>query len=661
MISFDGADIHDIALDVLRGGIGYVPQDNFLFSEAIAENIRFYAPEATMEDIEQAAKLADIYDSIQEFPDGFQTQVGERGVTLSGGQKQRISIARALVKRPRILILDDALSAVDAKTEQDIWQSLRGVFAGGTSGIIVAHRVSALQNCDEILVLERGASSSAARTSSSWPWAASTPAPRASRRAGRWTTMNKNRRGLSRLLPFLRPQLKTLLLCLLMVLLVNAAELAKPYILEVVIDRYLTAGRPDQGLDAVWVLALGYMACVALSSVLNVSEAVMVNRMGQSILMDIRRRVFNHIQHMSMKTLDHFSSGRLITRATNDVETLNELFSDVLVNLFKDVFMLLGIVVMMLWMNWRLALVAFAVVPLIALITILVRGRLRRNFVRLKALTGQINGFFSENMSGMRLVQIFRKEKEKHAEFDELNYGYYKAARLQVRMNSLMRPLVEVVNQLGVAILVWYGCGQIGLGTLEIGMLYAFTNYIKQFFEPINDLAEKYTTVSSAVVSTDRIFELLDDESQLEDTVTGKPLETVEGRVEFQHVWFAYEGEKLGAQGRVLHDRAGAVRRLCRHDRRGKVHHHLADLALLRHPEGPHPAGRPGHRAVLARAAAPARGRRPAGRVPVLGQHCGKRAPGQPGNHGRAGRAERCTWPARTASSRSCPAAWTTR
>ena len=355
--------------------------------------------------------------------------------------------------------------------------------------------------------------------------------------------MNKNRRGLSRLLPFLRPQLKTLLLCLLMVLLVNAAELAKPYILEVVIDRYLTAGRPDQGLDAVWVLALGYMACVALSSVLNVSEAVMVNRMGQSILMDIRRRVFNHIQHMSMKTLDHFSSGRLITRATNDVETLNELFSDVLVNLFKDVFMLLGIVVMMLWMNWRLALVAFAVVPLIALITILVRGRLRRNFVRLKALTGQINGFFSENMSGMRLVQIFRKEKEKHAEFDELNYGYYKAARLQVRMNSLMRPLVEVVNQLGIAILVWYGCGQIGLGTLEIGMLYAFTNYIKQFFEPINDLAEKYTTVSSAVVSTDRIFELLDDESQLEDTVTGKPLETVEGRVEFQHVWFAYEGE----------------------------------------------------------------------------------------------------------------------
>ena len=349
--------------------------------------------------------------------------------------------------------------------------------------------------------------------------------------------------GLSLLLPFLKPQLKNLVLCLLMVLLVNAAELIKPYILEIVIDRYLTAGRPDSGWDAVWFFALSYLLCAALSSLLSVTEAVKVNRMGQSILMDIRRRVFTHIQHMSMATLDRFSSGRLVTRATNDVETLNELFSDVLVNLFKDIFMLIGIVAVMLWINWRLALAAFAVVPLIALITVLVRGRLRRNFVLLKSLTGRINGFFAENMSGMRLVQIFRKEKEKHDEFSALNTAYYHSARTQVRMNSLMRPLVEVVNQLGIAILIWYGCKQIGLGTLEIGVLYAFTNYIKQFFDPINDLAEKYTTISSAVVSTDRIFELLDDDAQLEDTVSGQDVPKVCGRVEFRHVWFAYTGE----------------------------------------------------------------------------------------------------------------------
>ena len=357
------------------------------------------------------------------------------------------------------------------------------------------------------------------------------------------TNPTRRTAGLSRLLPFLKPQLKNLVLCLLMVLLVNAAELIKPYILEIVIDRYLTVGRPDSGWDAVWFFALSYLLCAALSSLLSVTEAVKVNRMGQSILMDIRRRVFTHIQHMSMATLDRFSSGRLVTRATNDVETLNELFSDVLVNLFKDIFMLIGIVAVMLWINWRLALAAFAVVPLIALITVLVRGRLRRNFVLLKSLTGRINGFFAENMSGMRLVQIFRKEKEKHDEFSALNTAYYHSARTQVRMNSLMRPLVEVVNQLGIAILIWYGCKQIGLGTLEIGVLYAFTNYIKQFFDPINDLAEKYTTISSAVVSTDRIFELLDDDAQLEDTVSGQDVPKVCGRVEFRHVWFAYTGE----------------------------------------------------------------------------------------------------------------------
>ncbi len=156
MVAFDGVDLHDISLDTLRDGIGYVPQDNFLFSSTVAENIRFYAPDATMKDIEEAARQADIYDSIMEFPQGFKTEVGERGMTLSGGQKQRISIARALVKHPKVLILDDALSAVDAKTELNIWQELDGVFAKGASGIIVAHRVSALMHCDEILVLERG-------------------------------------------------------------------------------------------------------------------------------------------------------------------------------------------------------------------------------------------------------------------------------------------------------------------------------------------------------------------------------------------------------------------------------------------------------------------------------------------------------------------------
>lgn len=155
-IFYDGVDINDISLDTLRSGIGYVMQDNFLFSATVAENIAFYAPDATRADVEEAAKKAGIYDNIAAFPEGFETTVGERGVTLSGGQKQRISIARALIRRPRLLILDDALSAVDAQTEQTIWSSLRTELATGMSGVIIAHRVSALMACDEIIVLDGG-------------------------------------------------------------------------------------------------------------------------------------------------------------------------------------------------------------------------------------------------------------------------------------------------------------------------------------------------------------------------------------------------------------------------------------------------------------------------------------------------------------------------
>jgi len=353
--------------------------------------------------------------------------------------------------------------------------------------------------------------------------------------------VNKRTGMLFRLWPFMKKRAWLLLVCCLMVLVVNFSELAKPFLLEIVIDRYLTTGRPDAGLDSVWAMALAYLICVVVGSCTNVFEAVLVNRTGQSILMDLRRAVFSHIQKMPMSTLDRYSSGRLITRATNDVEALNELFSDVLVNLFKDVFMLVGIVVTMLIMNWRLALVAFTGVPLVFLVTFLIRGKLRRNFVIIKALIGRINGFFAENLSGMRLVQIFRREKEKLREFDEMNNAYYKATLTQVRMNSFMRPVMEVINSLVIALLVWYGCRSIGVGYLEVGVLYAFTDYIKRFFEPINDLAEIYATVQSAVVSTERVFELLDDKENLEDLDEGTPLlKRPKGRIEFKDVWFAY-------------------------------------------------------------------------------------------------------------------------
>jgi ATP-binding cassette subfamily B protein len=352
------------------------------------------------------------------------------------------------------------------------------------------------------------------------------------------------RHSLTRLAAMILPYYKALIICIICVLAVNGAAIAKPYILKVVIDDFLIAQKVQQGLYSITALGIIYMVMVAASSLLTVVQVNLTNWVGQEVIYKIRTKVFTHIQRMPLTIIDRYSSGRLITRSTNDVEALNELFLDVMVNLFKDIFLLLGIVFIMLRMNTSLALISFAVIPLIVLVTNFFKGKIKKNFVVMKALIGRINGFFAENISGMRVVQIFNRQQEKRDEFAQLNQEYYKTTIFQVTMNSILRPIIEIFNALGIAILIYYGMGRIMGGSLEIGVLFAFTTYIKQFFEPINELAEKYNTIQSAIVSADRIFELLDQEGDLEDLDKGLKVKSFQGEIEFKNVWFAYNDEE---------------------------------------------------------------------------------------------------------------------
>ena len=358
------------------------------------------------------------------------------------------------------------------------------------------------------------------------------------------TYKQKQRSSIWRMLPYVKPQLPLLIISVVLIVFINAAELLQPLIVQIIIDEHLRLGQMTEVLRPIIMLGIAYFGCVATASLLQIGQAIIMAKLGQNTLMQIRREVFRHILHMPMKILDRYNSGRLITRATNDVETLNELFSDILVNLIRDVLLLIGIAGMMLFIDWQLALVAFVTTPLIALITVLIRNSLRKNFVVLKRLIGQINGFVAENIAGMRLVQIFCRENEKMKEFDELNDDYCERTLIQIKLNSLMRPLMEVINNLGIVLLIWFGLRGLTEGTLQIGVLYAFTSYIRRFFEPINDLAEKYSSIQSAAVSADRIYELLDQEDDLEALDAGKALPALQGHIEFQHVWFAYEGEQ---------------------------------------------------------------------------------------------------------------------
>ena len=353
---------------------------------------------------------------------------------------------------------------------------------------------------------------------------------------------------LVRLALLMKPHVGKLLICVICVVIVNLAELLKPYVAAIVIDNFLVGEAEQSGLFSITGMGVLYFIVALAGALFSMTQVRLIARISQGILNEMRQKVFNKIMHMPMKLLDRNGTGRLITRATNDVETVNEFYSDVFLNLFKDVFLLIGIMVMMFVLDAKLALVALTGVPLIVLITVSLKRIIKRNWKKMKSIIGQINGFMAENISGMRIVQAFNRQKHKLQEFRELNKAYFKTTMTQVFLNSFLRPTMEVVNNMVIALLIVYGCGRITGGYLEVGVLYAFTNYVKQFFEPINDLAEKYTTIQSALVSTDRIYEIL-DEKETEDPEAGSHGGKVHGTVEFKDVWFAYNDEDWVLKG----------------------------------------------------------------------------------------------------------------
>ena len=358
--------------------------------------------------------------------------------------------------------------------------------------------------------------------------------------------------------------------CCVLGVVLNLAELFKPYIMEIAIDRFLT---PYAGLGGEYAamagenwftgtligLGVSYFLMTLLSTASSYAQSMLISSVCQRILHGLRVKLSDHIHRMKLADLDRMGSGRLLTRSTNDVEALDEFYGGVLMNLFKDVFLLVGIVAVMLNMNWQLALVGFATLPLIAVVTLGCKRALHRNFVKMKMWIGRINGFIAESLSGIRVIQSFNREKEKYDELYGMDREYRKTTLFQVFINSFMRPMTEVINSLGIALILIAGFRLAGaaVAPLEVGVLVAFNTYIKKFFEPINDLAENYNTIQSSVVSADRVFSLLEDDADLEDLDAPGYAGDMKGSIEFRDVWFAYEGENWVLRGLSFRCEAG--------------------------------------------------------------------------------------------------------
>ena len=311
--------------------------------------------------------------------------------------------------------------------------------------------------------------------------------------------VKKGKKNFIRLMKYFKPYLHLLLLSVLLALLVNAAVLAKPYLLKHIIDDHIASGNAD--LSTVRMLGFLFFAITAVGMAFAYAQIYLLTYIGQKIMYNIRNELFTHIQNMSMKYFDYNSSGKLLTRVTNDVE------------------------------------------PVIALVTVFYRIAARKNFIKLKAMISKINGFLAENINGMRLVQIFNREKEKFREFKKLDDEYFKKSFREVILNSLCRPVVDVINTMTMVALIWFCTGDSLGGLFEIGLIYAFITYIKQIFEPISEIAEKYTTIQSAIISSERIFDILDTEETLENMEEGIRIESLKGDIEFKNVWFAYNDE----------------------------------------------------------------------------------------------------------------------
>ena len=345
-----------------------------------------------------------------------------------------------------------------------------------------------------------------------------------------------------RLLGYLSPYWIVVALSVIILLLVSLSELIGPYLVKVGIDKYISKGNAG-GLS---LLAALYVASLIVGFLLRYFQVYMMNKTGQQVMADLRAEIFSHLQRLSISFFDKNPVGRLLTRVTNDVEVLNELVTNGVVAIFGDIFTLIGIAVVLLAMNVRLALVVFTVVPLIFACTMIFRTKVRTAYSMVRVRIARLNAFLQETLGGIRIVQAFVREERCMAQFDRLNASHLEAYLKSVLYHSVFFPVMELIGAVAIALIVWYGGGRVLHGALTLGALVAFLQYTQRFFRPISDLSEKYNTMQAAMASAERIFKLIDTQPELKDAENPVRVGRLKGRVEFNDVTFSYErGEEV--------------------------------------------------------------------------------------------------------------------
>lgn len=342
-----------------------------------------------------------------------------------------------------------------------------------------------------------------------------------------------------RLIAYMKPYAHWVIFALLLVLGLTSFDLYRPMLVGDAIDTFGANG----DYDVIIATAIKYAVVLALSFVFNIAQTWILQKTGQNIILQIRKDLYRHIQSLGSRYFDITPVGKLVTRVTNDVEALNEMYSGILVQLFRNIVKIVGLAGVMLVLDVRLAAISFVLMPLVIGLTVLCQ-KIARNIYRLyRTRLTDINTFLSEHLSGMKIIQIFGRQERKFEEFHDKNTKLYKAFYREMLMYAVFRPLIYILSILSLMIVLWFGSRNVFDEIISVGTLYIFSNYIRSFFDPIQELAEQFSTLQSSIASAEKIFTVMDEEEFIPEIENPKQPDKITGKIEFDHVWFAYEGK----------------------------------------------------------------------------------------------------------------------